>query len=211
MTIGFVLVSLAGALVALEIALRPEIFDRVSPPADQAQIVTGNSQMPQPPATGSKAPATTTPLAADFFRIEDLKNAGVEISEGKYSMVVFRHAQVIPAQDPFFLVSFTATLNGKPFAIISEILPTEEMSAGRLMSLVRRKLRSVIPNEDLGLITLSDSLSTRGEANFYLNDKKSYPDQVFLVTRAGTKVLAMQFSSEYNTQVAELLPLFFKE
>ncbi len=191
--------------------MSPDIFKKAIPLREEAKIIPNSNT-----ADISDAEATSAPLpvvsirAEDYFDVDALTEKNITLRDGILSNAVFRHAELQEFVDPFYLVTFLFQDNGETIGTISRILPTEEMSAGRLLSLVRKKLFTSIPQEEASLINLSESLNTRGEANFYLNDNKNFPNMVFLVTRSGTKVLALQFPREYNDRVSQLLPLFFQ-
>ncbi len=191
--------------------MNPEIFKKAVPLQQQPQIIPNANISSIPVTSQTAAPiAVTNVRPEDYFEIEKLVAQNITLQEGNLSKAVFRHAELQDYVDPFYLVTFLIKENDKTIGTVSRIIPTEEMSAGRLLSLVRKKLFSSISPDDSSLITLSESLNTRGEANFYLNDAKNFPNMIFLVTRSGTKVLALQFSREYNDRVAQILPLFFQ-
>lgn len=189
------------------------MFEKVSPPVIAPQIIP-NANTPKS-SVDSQASATLPVLQdqvlpGQYFNVAALQKQNIVLKGGMTSNAIFRHAQLNKEIDPFQLVTFLFESDGKTIGVVSRVLPTEEMSTGRLLSLVRKKLYTSIASEDSGIITLSDSLNTRGEANFYLNDKKNFSDMVFLVTRSNSKVLALQFPEEYNTVVEQILPLFFE-
>lgn len=211
--IGIFFLSISAMVVALEIMRTPSMFEKVSPPLETPQIIP-NANTPK--SSDVSQASTTLPVMQDqilpgqYFNVAALQKQNIILKGGMSSNAIFRHAQLNKDIDPFQLATFLFEANGKTIGAVSRVLPTEEMSTGRLLSLVRKKLYTSIASEDSGIITLSDSLNTRGEANFYLNDKKNFSNMVFLVTRSNSKVLALQFPEEYNTLVAQILPLFFE-
>ncbi len=209
LVVGIFLLGIVSGVVALEILLNQDMFKKAVPLKEEA-IILPNANTPTTPTESAARDQVLAILPEDHFDMEKLAKQNVTLRDGIVSKAIFRHAQLEEYVDPFYLVTFLFEQNGEMIGTVSRVLPTEEMSAGRLLSLVRKKLFTSIPQEEASLLSLSESLNTRGEANFYLNDNKNFPNMIFLVTRSGTKVLALQFAREYNDRVAQILPLFFE-
>ena len=210
--IALALIGIAGAFVSAEIILRPELFDKVKMGTDIAkvvpEIVTSSKNSPSPLPTKKEE---EKPIPNEYFAISLLKKEGITFSQPRYSLALFQHVPIVAKRDSFYLPTFSFQINEKPIGTVSRIMPVHTISAGRLMSLVQEKLRLILPTEKNDKLSLSDSLKTIGKANFYLNDRESFPNTIFLVTRSDTKVLAFQYPSEYHeTVIKKLIPLFFQ-
>ena len=211
LVVGIFLLGIASGVVAFEVYLNQDMFEKAVPLQQEPRIIPNANTPPAEQPEAPSAPLSESQVRPqDHFDLDALAKQGIVLKDGIVSTAIFRHAQLEEFVDPFYLVTFLFEDNGETIGTVSRVVPTEEMSDGRLLSLVRKKLFNAIPQEESSLINLSESLNTRGEANFYLNDNRNFPNIVFLVTRSGTKVLAMQFPREYNDRVAQILPLFFE-
>ncbi len=208
--LALALLGIAGFFVSAEILLHPEIF-KVAENKTHTERTHDNS--PNTLVTSNTNEENTKekiPLSDELFSVQKLQESNITLSQGRYSHALFQHAPITPSRDSFSLVTFAFQIDGKPIGTVSRILPVNNVSAGRLLSLVRQKLQSIISPEDKDHLSLSQSLNTVGDANFYLNDRKSFPTTIFLVARSNTKVLAFQYLSSYHESVKKNIPLFFQ-
>jgi hypothetical protein len=205
--IALALLGIAGFFVSTEILLRPEIFQPAEKPVPEEEMPTPVQELE---TQETEIQVDSTPRADTFFSPALLREAGVDLYQARYSLALFQHAPIIAERDSFFLATFSFQIDGKPIGTVSRVIPTSEVSAGRLLSLVRQKLGSVIPEEKKQTLFLSDALNTVMEANFYLNDRESFPNTIFLVARSDRKVLAFQYPTEYHESVKKIIPLFYQ-
>lgn len=205
--IALALLGIAGFFVSAEILLRPEIFQPAEKPVPEEKM-SDTTQRPKPQET--EVQIEGTPRAETYFSPSLLRESRVDLYQPRYSLALFQHAPIIAERDSFYLATFSFKIDGKPIGSVSRIIPTYEVSAGRLLSLVRQKLESVIPPEKKDSLFLSDPLSTVMEANFYLNDRKSFPNTIFLIARSERKVLAFQYPTEYHELVKNIIHLFYQ-
>ncbi len=202
--LALALLGIAGFFVSAEVLLHPEIFDSAQQFQDDKKVSDESSD------DAKKDVKEDVPDAKNLFALSKLRESGVTLTQGRYSLALFQHAPIISTRDSFYLATFAFQIDGKPIGTVSRVLPTYDVSAGRLLSLVRQKLQSIIPHSQKNQLFLSEALKTIGEANFYLNDRVSFPKTIFLVTRSKTKVLAFQYPTEYHELVKNYIPLFFE-
>jgi hypothetical protein len=225
LAIAIFLLGIAAGIVSLETIQRPYIFESAAIVSAQPVDKTGATPIepvvenptPAPPkdAVTTQSQVITASQMVDattYFNADLLNEQTVTIGEGRYASSLFRHTSVNPNRDSFSLIIFPFSIDGRQIGTVSRILPTEEMSSGRLLALVRSKLETITTtNQEGGAgVWLTSPLRTIGEANFYLNDKIRFPDTVFLVSRENGKVLAFQYSSQYHEQVKKYVSLFFQ-
>ncbi len=195
--IAISLLGISAIFVSFEIFLRPEIFDNTAPEFHYS--------------SNSSETEVSEPKANDFFETGILDLNGLPLSTGFYGTAIFRLAP-ITENDDFVVVSFPFGHNTSAHGIVTRIVPKREMSSGRLFSLVRDKLSESIPPEDRGMINITPPLVSivGAKANFYIDDKKTFPNTTFLVIRGDKKVLAFEYERQYHEAVKNSIPLFLQ-
>jgi len=190
----FVFLGIFAALIFLKIWRYPDIFEK-APASTFSQ------------KKDEKKEKDLIPSAADFFDEKLLRVNDILLSDGFFDAAVMRHAPISPADD-FFAVTFSFEQKDNFHGSVSRFLPKKEMSTGRLFSIIRQKLSRNIGDQ----MTISPPLSSIPgvAANFYLNDKKNFPDTIFLVVRSQKKVLAFQYKKKYHDAVKKYISLFFR-
>jgi hypothetical protein len=207
LAVAFLLLGIVSFFISIEILLRPEIFQPVEPVEEVSQKRSFTE----------KESTVKNPLNREevlnpevYFDLSSLERENITLHKGKISLALFQHAPIVVERDSFYLATFVFHVDKNPIGTVSRVIPTYNTNSGRLLSLVRQKLRSVIPLDEQGHLMLSRPLNTIGEANFYLNDQGNFPNTIFLVTRSEAKVLAFQYPSEYHSLVKKNIPLFFR-
>lgn len=198
------LVIIAALFVGMEIVLKPDIWENTTPMA-ASQFQFGEEKTNAIAAPEEMRNNTSAISPVNHFNMAKLTEGNILLDRGDTPLTLFE-TEISPSQDDFFLASFIFTLQDKEVGKITRIVPSNTMSAGRLMSVVREKIKQDISENEQ--FSLSEPLNTIGEANFYFNNQEE-PDSVFLVTRDEAKVLAIEYPKEYHDSVKKIIPLFF--
>lgn len=199
LAIAISLLGISAIFVSFEILLRPEIFNEVSPDesfSDNTDAQENSLLAPQP---------------HDFFDTEILNINGFPLASGFYGTALFRLAEV-SEDDNFVVISFPFGKRDSIHGIVTRILPKHEMSSGRLFSLIRDKIEKSIPPEDQEKISITPPLASipGANANFYIDNQKTFPGTTFLVLRGNKKVLAFEYERKYHDAVKNSISLFLQ-
>jgi len=215
----FGLLVVAMIFVALEIWMRPEMLlqTKNSISTDSTEEIIKEKPSPIIEVEAPK-PIELKPI--DFFsQFANMQSNGIELKNGHQISSLFQHLVLNPETDKLVLYTWEIWLNQKKIGNVAQVFTPTTSSVTNTFLQLKKRLQAAILNKPN--ITLSALHRTRGEANFYLNDKTNFPQTIFMVSRSGQKILAFSYAKKYHEpqcdtsgncqggELKNLIPLFF--
>jgi hypothetical protein len=207
--VGISLLILAGFFVTLELLVRPEVLTATKDPAtlktdDQNTTITIEPLPTKDTEDEEELPTVDTGYF--FPNITQLKARDITLEEGHRTGSLFHHVAFDPDNDPFITHTWQILLNGERIGTVSHITTKNTISVPTAFLQLQRFMQDAITQQNNPQISVSELYTTRGEANFYLNDPVDFPKTVFMLVRNGEKILAFSYAKKYHEPQCEASP-----
>lgn len=151
------------------------------------------------------------PIVMQHVSKKNFENAGIlgiQIYELNITDNLFKRISLTEEVDNIKMITGLFFQNSAPFIKIYEFHPLENSETTSLYNNIYAKLQQSIEENEQDLININKTNSF-GEGSFYFNNKKNYPEMVFLVIISQNKILAFEYQSNNHEKVKKLLEVLF--